>query len=65
MDPDADPSIFIIIIDLQDANNKKIKNKSFPAYYLLRVLLHHFSKIKKPKRSLKRVKIKAFLTKFA
>jgi hypothetical protein len=28
-DPDADPSIFII--DLQDANKKRIKKKSFSA----------------------------------
>jgi hypothetical protein len=45
MDPDS--SIFII--DLQDANKKQIKKKSFSAYYFLKVLLHHFSKIKSQK----------------
>ncbi len=39
--------------------------KSFPAYYFLKVLLHHFSKIKSQKRSHKIVETKAFLTKFA
>jgi hypothetical protein len=43
---DPDPAIFVI--DLQDAN-KKIIIKSFPAYYLLKVDLHHISKIKSPK----------------
>jgi hypothetical protein len=43
---DPDPSIFII--DLQDAKKKLIK-KSFPAYYFLKVFLHHFSKIKNQK----------------
>jgi hypothetical protein len=42
---DPDPAIFDI--DLQDANKKLIK-KSFPAYYYLKVHLHHFSKIKSP-----------------
>jgi hypothetical protein len=42
-DADADPSIFII--DLQDANKKQIfSKKSFPAYYFLKVLLHHFQR---------------------
>jgi hypothetical protein len=45
-DPDADPSIFII--DLQDANKKLIK-KSFSADYFLKVLLHHFLKVKSQK----------------
>ncbi len=52
-DPDADavpdPSIFII--DLQDANKKLLKKNSFPAYYLLKVLLHNFSKIIGQKKS--------------
>jgi hypothetical protein len=45
MDPnlDADPSIFII--DLHDANIK--------LYYFLKVLLHHFSKIKSQKEVIK------------
>jgi hypothetical protein len=47
-DPDADPNPSIFIIDLQDANKKLIK-KSFSAYYFLKVLLHHLSKIKSQK----------------
>jgi hypothetical protein len=43
MDPDPDPSIFII--DLQDANKKLIFLKRFSAYYFLKILLHHFSKV--------------------
>jgi hypothetical protein len=43
---DSDPAIFVL--DLQDAN-KKLKKKSFPAYYFLKVHLHHFTKIKSPK----------------
>jgi hypothetical protein len=63
-DPDADPSIFII--DLQDANKKLIYFKEvFLHISFLTVLLHHFSKIKKSKRSHKIVKIKVFLTIFA
>ncbi len=46
MDPDADadpdPSIFIT--DLQDANKKLIFKKSFPVYYLFKVLIHHFQR---------------------
>jgi hypothetical protein len=38
-DPNPDPSIFII--DIQDAKNS--------AYYFLKVLLHHFSKVKSKK----------------
>jgi hypothetical protein len=48
-DPDADPDPSIFIINLQDANKKLIFKNSFPAYYFLKVLLHHFSKIKSPK----------------
>jgi hypothetical protein len=48
MDPDPDPDPSLFIIDRQDANKKLIK-KSFPAYYFLKVLLHHFSKIKSQK----------------
>jgi hypothetical protein len=47
LDADPDPSIFII--DLQDANKKLMFFLSFPAYYFLKVLLHHFSKIKSQK----------------
>jgi hypothetical protein len=48
-DPDADPSIFII--DLQDANKKQsFVDKIFCIrYYFLKVLLHHFSKVKSQK----------------
>ncbi len=44
---DPDPAIFYI--DLQDANKKLIKKKSFSAYYFLKVHLHFFSKIKSQK----------------
>jgi hypothetical protein len=43
---DPDPSIFII--DLQDAN-KKLFLKKVSAYYFFKVLLHHFSKVKRQK----------------
>jgi hypothetical protein len=46
MDPDPDPAIFVI--DLQDANKKRIF-QSFFAYYFLKVHLHHFSETKSPK----------------
>ncbi len=39
--------------------------KGFPAYYLLKVHLHHFFEDKKSKRSHKTVGIKVFLTIFA
>ncbi len=40
----------IFIIDLQDANQKIIFfNGSFSTYYFLKVLLHHFSKVKSQK----------------
>ncbi len=47
MDPDLDPAIFDI--NLQDANKKLILFKSFSAYYLLKVHLHDFSRIKSKK----------------
>jgi hypothetical protein len=47
LDADLDPSIFII--DLQDGNQKLISKKGFSAYYILKVLLHHFLKIKSQK----------------
>jgi hypothetical protein len=37
--PDADPDPAIFIIDLQDAN-KKLRKKSFSAYYFLKVPVH-------------------------
>jgi hypothetical protein len=46
-DLDADPSIFII--DLQDANKKLIFLKVFLHFTFLKVLLHHFTKIKSQK----------------
>jgi hypothetical protein len=48
-DPDADPDPSIFIIDLQDANKNEFCFKSFSALYFLKVLLHHFSKIKSQK----------------
>jgi uncharacterized protein Veg len=42
MDPDLDSDPSIFIIDLQDASKKQ----SFSAYYFLKVLLPHFSKVK-------------------
>jgi hypothetical protein len=60
---DPDPAIFII--DLQDASKKQIFKIIFSAYYFLKVLLHHFSKVKSQKRSNKTVEIKGFLTIFA
>jgi hypothetical protein len=61
---DPDPAIFGI--DLQDANKKGIfVKKSFSVYYFLKLHLHHFSKIKSPKRSHKTVGIKDFFTIFA
>jgi hypothetical protein len=57
---------FFFIIDLQDANKKlPVVKKSFSAHYFLKVLLHHFSKKSKSKRSHKTVEIKVFLTIFA
>jgi hypothetical protein len=66
MDPDpdsnldADPSIFII--DLQDTNKKNNFLQSISAYYFLKVILHHFSKIKIVKKKSQNNKIKVFLT---
>jgi hypothetical protein len=62
MDPDPDPAIFVL--DLQDANKKTVF--CFSAYYILKVHLHNFSKIKKlDKTSHKKIGIKVFLTIFA
>jgi hypothetical protein len=44
-----DPDFFDI--DLQDASKKIIFNTIFSAYYILKVHLHHFSKIKSQKES--------------
>ena len=50
MDPDSDPDPAIFVIDLQDASKKLIFNTIFSAYYFLKVLLHHFSKVKRKKK---------------
>jgi hypothetical protein len=60
-DVDADPDSSIFIIDLQDANNRTNFKKSFAAYYFLKVLLHHFSKVKSPKEGTKQQKSRFFL----
>jgi hypothetical protein len=61
-DPDSDPDPAIFIIDLQDAN----KQKSFSSDYFWKVHLHHFSKIKSPKKEVtKQYKNQGFLTIFA
>ncbi len=62
MDPDADPSIFII--DLQDAKKANYL-KSVSAYYFFKVLLHHFSQVKTKKEVTKQKKSRFFLTIFA
>ncbi len=49
LDPDPDPAIFVI--GLQDARKKLIFNTFFSAYYVLKVHLHHFLKIKSQKES--------------
>ncbi len=51
---DPDPAVFVI--DLQDANKKLIFYKSFSAYYILKVHLHNFSKIKSQKE-VRRIRI--------
>jgi hypothetical protein len=60
MDPDADPDPSIFIIDLQDANKKLILKKSFSVCYFLKVLLHHFSRVKSQKDVTKKKKTKFF-----
>ncbi len=56
MDLDPDPDIFVI--DLQDAT-KNIKKGS--AYYILKVHLHHFSKVKCQKEVAKQKESRFFL----
>jgi hypothetical protein len=60
-DPDLDPDPAIFVTNLQDANKKLIKKKSFSAYYFLKVDLHHFSKIKSQKEDAKQQESKFFL----
>jgi len=62
MDPDPDPSIFII--DLQDAN-KKIIYKKFFCIFLFEGTFTSFFKDKKSRRSHNTVESKLFLTIFA
>jgi hypothetical protein len=62
MDPDPDPSFFII--DLQDANKNEFKKKFF-CIVLFEGTFTSFFKDKKSKRSHKTVEIKVFLTIFA
>ena len=61
LDPDSDRDPAIFVIDLQDANKKLIKKKSFSAYYFLKVDLHHFSKIKSQKEVTNQYKSMFFL----
>ncbi len=60
-DPDADPNPSIFIFDLQDANKKISLWKSFSAFYFLKVLLHHCSKLRSQKEVTKQQKSKFFL----
>jgi hypothetical protein len=48
MDPDADPDPSISSVTFK-MPTKKIVLKSFSVYYFLKVLLHHFSKVKSQK----------------
>jgi hypothetical protein len=50
--------------DHKDVNKKLTFKKRFSAHYFLKVYLHHFSKIKSPKKS-KNSRIKVFLSIFA
>jgi hypothetical protein len=61
-DADADPAIFII--DLQDANQKRIKKKVF-LFIIFEGSFTSFFKDKKSKRSHKTIGTKVFLTLFA
>ncbi len=63
-DPDSDPTIFFS--DLQDANKKLIKKKTFSAYYFLKgtYIYNIFQRYKVQKKSQK-VVIKIYLTIFA
>ncbi len=62
MDPDPDPSIFVI--NLQDANKKLIKKKFF-CLLIIEGTFTSFFKYKKSKKSDKTVGIKVFLTIYA
>ncbi len=62
-DPDADPDLSIFIIDLQDANKKRIKKKFF-CIVLFEGIFTSFFKDKKS-RSHQTVEIKVLLTIFA
>jgi hypothetical protein len=49
-DPDAIPDPAIFVMGLQDANKKLILEKSFVAFYFLKVHFTSFSKIKVKKK---------------
>jgi hypothetical protein len=66
MDPDSDPDPVIFVIDLQDANKKRIKKVFLVIRYLVfEGTLTSFFKDKKSKRSRKAIGIKVFPTIFA
>jgi hypothetical protein len=54
MDPDA----AIFVTELQNAKKKLIIKKSFPAYCFLKVHLHNFSKVKRPKEVKKHLNLR-------
>jgi hypothetical protein len=58
MDPDSDPSIFII--DLQDANKKLIVLKSFFCILLFEGTFTSFSKVKSQKEVTKQQETRFF-----
>jgi hypothetical protein len=64
-DPDVDPDPSIFIIELQDANKKRIFFKKLFCIVLFEGTFTSFFKDKKSRRSHKTVEIKVFLTIFA
>jgi hypothetical protein len=59
-DPDADPDPLSFVIDLHEANKKRIKKKKFFCLLLLEGALISFFKGKKSKRSNKTVRNQGF-----
>ncbi len=59
MDPDSDPDPTIFVIDIQGSNKTQFKKKFF-CVLLMKLHLHHFSKIKSQKEVTKTVGIKVF-----
>jgi hypothetical protein len=59
-DPASDLAPAIFVIDLQEANKKQFF-PIFSAYYVLKVHLHHFSKIKRHKEVTKQQESRFFL----